>query len=159
MTLGSTSSGARYDDLKLLQCEIQVRTVMQDAWSVLSHHLIYKREDETPDILKRRINALAGALDAADFAFQAIRDKRDEYIASVATSAEKESLASVALDLDSLTEYLKQKFPDRELVGSRFTVDVGELLSNRSQGGDGIWASRGLRNGRHLWDVVATDQS
>ncbi len=30
---------------------------------------------------------------------------------------------------------------------------------NRSQGGDGIWASRGLRNGRHLWDVVATDQS
>ncbi len=42
-------------------------------------------------------------------------------------------------------------------VGDHILETAG--ARNRSQGGDGIWASRGLRNGRHLWDVVATDQS
>ncbi len=46
-------------------------------------------------------------------------------------------------------------------LGNDAGTTYGRLYfgGNRSQGGDGIWASRGLRNGRHLWDVVATDQS
>jgi ppGpp synthetase/RelA/SpoT-type nucleotidyltranferase len=36
VNLGRKSSGARYDDLKRLVCEIQVRTVLQDAGRLLT---------------------------------------------------------------------------------------------------------------------------
>lgn len=46
--LGKTSSGARYDDLKNLPCEVQIRTVVQDAWAIIQHHMVYKRESQVP---------------------------------------------------------------------------------------------------------------
>ena len=42
VTLGDRYSGARYNGITDLRCEIQVRTVLQDAWALISHHLIYK---------------------------------------------------------------------------------------------------------------------
>jgi len=36
LRLGKTHSGPRYDDLKQLLCEVQVRSVVQDAWPLFS---------------------------------------------------------------------------------------------------------------------------
>jgi ppGpp synthetase/RelA/SpoT-type nucleotidyltranferase len=75
---------------------------------------MYKHEDEIPDVLKREIHALAGAMATADTAFQAIRDKRDAYIKSVKAYASKMDLEEVETNLDSVREYLSQKFPQRK---------------------------------------------
>ncbi len=121
--LGNNSSGARYDDLKAKVCEVQLRTVMQDAWAVVSHHLLYKREEDVPTQLKRNVNALAGALDAADIAFQAIKRDRDSYLEQVSTFVVEREIDKIAINSDSLMEYLKQRFPNVDVEESGTTVD------------------------------------
>jgi len=55
--------------------EIQVRTILQDAWSEVEHELVYK-EDFSPfdESLKRKLAALNANLTLSDIIFQEIRD-------------------------------------------------------------------------------------
>jgi putative GTP pyrophosphokinase len=52
--------------------ELQVRTVVQDSWSIIDHKIKYKKS--IPNNLKRRINTLAALFELADREFRAIRD-------------------------------------------------------------------------------------
>jgi putative GTP pyrophosphokinase len=52
--------------------EVQIRTIIQDAWSVLDHKIKYKKS--IPASLKRRINTLAALFELADREFREIRD-------------------------------------------------------------------------------------
>ncbi len=52
--------------------EIQVRSVIQDAWSQLDHKIKYKKS--IPTELKRRINVLSALFELADREFREIRD-------------------------------------------------------------------------------------
>lgn len=52
--------------------EIQIRTIIQDSWSVLDHKIKYKKS--IPTRLKRRINTLAALFELADREFREIRD-------------------------------------------------------------------------------------
>lgn len=52
--------------------ELQVRTIIQDAWSVLDHKIKYKKS--IPAQLKRRINVLSALFELADREFRQIRD-------------------------------------------------------------------------------------
>lgn len=52
--------------------ELQIRTVVQDSWSVIDHKIKYKKS--IPNELKRRINTLAALFELADHEFKAIRD-------------------------------------------------------------------------------------
>jgi len=61
----NTHAGARYDDLKNKICEIQVRTILHDAWAVVAHHLSYKQESDVPKELRRKLNALCGLFETA----------------------------------------------------------------------------------------------
>lgn len=64
---------ARYRDLMF---EIQVRSTVQDAWSVLDHKIKYKKS--IPHALRRQINALAALFEIADREFTNIRDLTEE---------------------------------------------------------------------------------
>lgn len=114
--LGKTSSGARYDDLKQLPCEVQVRTVVQDAWAIIEHHLVYKRESQVPTQLQRKLNSLAGLFETVDDQFEHIREEREAYLAEVRGSVAKPgTFLEHELNLDSFKEYLKWSFPDRAI--------------------------------------------
>jgi len=56
--------------------EIQIRTIVQDSWSVLDHKIKYKKS--IPNRLKRRINTLAALFELADREFRQIRDSTEE---------------------------------------------------------------------------------
>ncbi|MEH6411785.1 MAG: hypothetical protein V7741_14755 [Hyphomonas sp.] len=56
--------------------ELQIRTIVQDAWSVLDHKIKYKKSIPAP--LKRRINALAAQFESVDREFLAIRNSSTE---------------------------------------------------------------------------------
>lgn len=92
-------------ELAELECEVQSRTVMQDAWAMLSHHLVYKREKDIPDALRRHIHSLAGALENADLSFQSIRDKRNTIFQQIQDLSEARE-QDVPTDIDSLGAYL-----------------------------------------------------
>ncbi|URD60274.1 RelA/SpoT domain-containing protein [Sphingomonas sp. KRR8] len=58
-----------------LQCEIQIRTVIQHAWSAVSHELQYKNEEASRK-LERRLNRIAGLFELADEEFVGLREQR-----------------------------------------------------------------------------------
>lgn len=60
---------------KELVCEIQIRTILQDAWAEVEHELIYKSEFTPFDMpLKRKLASMNASLSLADIIFQEIRD-------------------------------------------------------------------------------------
>ncbi len=61
---------------KDLYFEVQIRTIIQDAWSVLDHKIKYKRS--IPHGLKRRINSLAALFETADREFYSIREETEK---------------------------------------------------------------------------------
>ena len=65
-------------DMKIpddLVCEIQIRTILQDAWAEVEHELIYKTEFSPFDMpLRRKLASVNASLSLADVIFQEIRD-------------------------------------------------------------------------------------
>lgn len=56
-------------------CEIQIRTILQDAWAEVEHELIYKTEFTPFDMpLRRKLASINASLSLADIIFQEIRD-------------------------------------------------------------------------------------
>jgi len=58
---------------KTVQIELQIRTIIQDAWSILDHKIKYKKS--IPQSLKRRINRLSALFEIADDEFLRINDE------------------------------------------------------------------------------------
>ncbi|MBN2040487.1 MAG: tetratricopeptide repeat protein [Spirochaetes bacterium] len=58
-----------------LLCEIQLRTILQDAWAEVEHELVYKTKiDKVETAIRRKLVALNATLSLADITFQEIRD-------------------------------------------------------------------------------------
>ena len=58
-----------------LVCEIQIRTMLQDAWAEVEHELIYKAGFTPFDMpLRRKLASMNASLTLADIIFQEIRD-------------------------------------------------------------------------------------
>jgi len=68
--------------------ELQIRTVIQDSWSVLDHKIKYKKA--IPGPLKRRINVLAALFELADREFRQIRDETELEIRQAPDESEVE---------------------------------------------------------------------
>ncbi|MBW6511136.1 MAG: (p)ppGpp synthetase [Desulfuromonadaceae bacterium] len=65
----------QYNDVPF---EVQIRSLIQDAWSVLDHKIKYKKS--IPVDLKRRINILSALFELADREFKEIRNATRELI-------------------------------------------------------------------------------
>ncbi len=64
---------------KDLTCEIQIRTVLQDAWAEVEHELIYKAEFSPFDLpLRRKLYSMNATLNLAEIIFQEIRDYQNK---------------------------------------------------------------------------------
>lgn len=87
----------KYQQFADLSFEVQIRTLIQDAWSVLDHKIKYKKS--IPSDLKRRINILSALFELADREFREIRNATTELI-------EMETELMVG---DSLTEPLDRQ--------------------------------------------------
>lgn len=73
----------KYEKLKPISaeivCEIQIRTILQDAWAEVEHELIYKTEFNPFDIpLRRKLASINASLSLADITFQEIRDYQNK---------------------------------------------------------------------------------
>ena len=66
-----------YSKYKGLKFEVQIRTIIQDAWSVLDHKIKYKKS--IPANLRRRINTLAALFELADREFYSIKKETDSF--------------------------------------------------------------------------------
>ncbi len=107
-------TGPRYQKIKNIKFEIQVRTLSMHAWAAISHYLDYKGEWDVPARLRKSLNALSGLFYVADSEFEQIYFERERGRKHL----NEESAALVPntgeINLDTLSVYLKTKFPDRE---------------------------------------------
>jgi ppGpp synthetase/RelA/SpoT-type nucleotidyltranferase len=123
--------GPRYDDLKALNCEIQSRTILMDAWAAISQHLDYKQDHDIPTALKRDFYALVGLFHIADSEFDILRQARENSIGLLAsTSPSGEFNTNYELNMDTLTAYLQRRFPDRRVAPAE---EVSKLVADLSR--------------------------
>ena len=80
--------------------EVQIRSLIQDAWSVLDHKIKYKKS--IPIDLKRRINILSALFELADREFKEIRNATIELM-------QQETVAPIIEQLDSNPKIARQK--------------------------------------------------
>ncbi len=93
-----------------LVCEIQIRTILQDAWAEVEHELIYKSEFNPFDKpLRRKLASINASLCLADMIFQEIRDYQNRLQQELGTR--RNTFYEKA---DQLTENDKALFPSEK---------------------------------------------
>lgn len=93
--------------------EVQMRTLLQHAWSNMNHDTGYKSGVEIPRRYLRSMSRLAGILEMVDDEFSKIRSELAEYRRQVQALVASGNLDEVPLDGDSYRSYLELKPFDR----------------------------------------------
>jgi len=111
-----------------IQFEVQVRTIIQDAWSVLDHKIKYKKN--IPLDLKRRINRLAALFELADDEFFSIKKNTEVF--------EKETKATIdkpnqQLNIFSFFDIVVPTFPNYQFIDFKADGFVHEILKLNQQ--------------------------
>lgn len=127
----SALAGPRYEGLAGIRFEVQVRTLLMDAWANVSHYLAYKGESSIPSELRRDFNALSGLFYVADTHFEMFFDQT-KVVREQADRQLTEDSGSIPLNLDTLAAFLAQRFPDREHAPRE---NVGELADQLLENG------------------------
>lgn len=96
---------AEWSGLGELCAEIQVRTALQHAWSVIQHPLDYKSTIDVPKPLRRRLFRLSALFELADAELDQLLIEAGELRARYAAEAVK-TPSSLPIDLDSLRAYI-----------------------------------------------------
>ena len=103
--------GAENNQYKGMKFEIQVRTLLQHAWSEVEHDRNYKFNGVLPKDLKRRFYRLAGILELVDDEFESLANDVEAYkhvVEGEQTSKELE----VLLSHKSIASYFSQIYDD-----------------------------------------------
>jgi putative GTP pyrophosphokinase len=103
--------------------EVQIRTIIQDAWSVLDHKIKYKKS--IPPDLKRRINRLAALFEIADDEFFNIKLGTTDF----ETKAKTESKPNEPLNVLSFLTIVSLNFPTYQFISYKADGFVHELLN------------------------------
>lgn len=104
--------GPRYDSIKDIIFEIQVRTISMDAWANISHYLDYKSEIEVPKELKKDFFALSGLFYVADTHFEMFFKNKKEQ--SKIAKEEVEKNIDAEINFETIEAYINNRFKNRE---------------------------------------------
>lgn len=118
-----------YKRIADLQFEVQVRTIIQDAWSVLDHKIKYKKT--VPHKIKRRINRLAALFELADQEFEHIYKETHSLEQQVKSVAAKPKIApdtSEPLDAFNFLELVTPHFPGYDFEPRKIDGFVQDLI-------------------------------
>jgi putative GTP pyrophosphokinase len=104
--------GARYDEISGLKCEVQVKTILQDAWAQIDHSLMYKSQVSIPEKERREMNNISALLEVAQGVFDRTRDVRAKYAEEVERkSARPSEFLSQPIDRETVASYTRHKYP------------------------------------------------
>lgn len=110
---GRWTRQAKYEPLRGMWFEIQVRSILEHAWAEIEHEIVYKSGIVFPDETKRRFARLAGALEILESEFLALRSERWKLIDSyVAAFRKGTKISQDTLDSAKLIALLEVERPD-----------------------------------------------
>lgn len=122
---------AEWGGLAGLTAEIQVRTVLQHSWAAISHKLQYKREEDIPRTLRRKLSRLSALFEIADDEFLALKQQSHTIATQIGErlSAGDQEIAlhqiSVAKYMET-SETVKRLFDIAANVGYRIEREYDE---------------------------------
>jgi len=117
--------GPHYEEMGDLVAEIQVRTVVMDAWAAISHYLDYKTEEAIPSSLRKDFFAMSGLFYVADKHFETFFKASE---ASRDNAQQQKASKNQEVNLDTLTAFLSEQFPHRsDDTAEETSLLVGEL--------------------------------
>ncbi|MCU0351286.1 MAG: hypothetical protein MUF43_10740 [Flavobacterium sp.] len=116
-----------YSKFKNIKFELQIRTIIQDAWSVLDHKIKYKKN--IPTELKRRINRLSALFEVADEEFLRIKGEtlKEQEKAKTEIKGKTKELKD-NIDVFKFLLVAEQHFPTYHFIEYKADGFVGELL-------------------------------
>ena len=86
--------------------EVQIRTILQHAWSAIHHDIGYKSDFGVPREIRRQFARLAGLLELADDEFVRARDNMVGYTEDIRERIITDDADDVAINMISLNEYV-----------------------------------------------------
>lgn len=112
------------------KCEIQVRTILMDAWATVSHDVNYKQAMGLGKDYEREMYALSSLFFFADQRFDSYRILRQDG-KQVSTSKEEEIKIDLTQQIssDTLSEYVKQQFSSRPEFKDSACVELTSELN------------------------------
>lgn len=114
-SLPATVSGPRYDDLKELKFEIQLRTIAMHAWATISRYLDYKSSSSIPSSLRKDFNALSALFYVADTHFEVFFRSSQQAKKDAEQKAKKLlEIAEEEINFDTLSAYLNKRYTHRK---------------------------------------------
>jgi putative GTP pyrophosphokinase len=123
---------AEANEYKNIKIELQIRTVVQDAWSMLDHEIKYKKS--IPQKLKRRINRLSALFEIADDEFLNIQKEilhEERKISSRLKKGGKIETFKI-LDVFRFLFVALKYFPDYNFIEYKVDGFVQEILMLKS---------------------------
>ena len=107
-------SAMRIEGFQKLRCswfEIQIRSILDHAWSEIEHEVVYKSGIEYPSDVKRRFKAVAGSLEVLEHAFHELSAERDGLIDRYKHEYKQGIGGERRLDVARLQAFLEVTFP------------------------------------------------
>lgn len=113
--------------------EVQIRSIVQDAWSELDHRLKYKRQ--TPPNLQRRIATLAALFEMADREFEQVKSLSEKFELEATDKSKVVDEENTRFDLFGFIRVTSDFFDNYSFAGEpleRLIDDIVRSSSNLS---------------------------
>ena len=107
--------------------EIQIRTILQHAWSVIQHDIGYKSDFGVPREINRQFARLAGLLELADDEFVRARDNMVGYTEDIRKRIITDDADDVAINMISLNEYVLHNNKMQALIKEIANISRAEI--------------------------------
>ena len=109
--------------------EVQIRTILQHAWSAIHHDIGYKSDFGVPREISRQFARLAGLLELADDEFVRARDNMAAYTEDIRKRIITDEADEVLINMISLNEYVLHNAKMQNLIQEIADIAGAEIKS------------------------------
>ncbi len=146
---------SRFQIKESLFCEIQLRTILQDAWSEVEHELVYKTDFSPFDEpLKRKLAALNATLTLSDTLFQEIRNFQN-HLQSELKKRRETFLCDIATDNTGNTVCLSPDNTSTDRGHSKTKDPASSFKANQKNIDDLLMEALNAHNGRQFEKAIS----
>ena len=107
--------------------EIQIRTILQHAWSAIHHDIGYKSDFGVPREIRRQFARLAGLLELADDEFVRARDNMVGYTEDIRKRIITDDADDITINMISLNEYVLHNQKMQGLIKEIAAISNAEI--------------------------------
>ena len=115
------------DEICGIKFEVQIRTILQHAWSAIHHDIGYKSEFGVPREIRRQFARLAGLLELADDEFVRARNNMLGYTDNIRRRIITDDADDVTINMISLNEYVLHNNKMRSLISEIADIAGAEI--------------------------------